>query len=65
MCHPCQYHIEEDLNAHLIGEISGERIRGEFDKILYKHGSTKIAFDLIERSDIDKGLFGQKFEIGK
>jgi hypothetical protein len=20
VCHPCQYHIEEDLNAHLIGE---------------------------------------------
>jgi tRNA nucleotidyltransferase/poly(A) polymerase len=49
-------------NANLIKEISGERILGEFDKILYKHGSTKIAFDLIERSDLDKALFGQKFD---
>lgn len=48
-------------NSNLIKEISGERIRGEFDKIIYKHGSTKIAFDLIERSDIDKALFGEKF----
>lgn len=48
-------------NSNLIREISGERIRGEFDKILYKHGSTRIAFDLIERSDLDKGLFGEKF----
>ena len=48
-------------NAKLIREISGERIRDEFDKILYKHGSTRMAFDLIERSDLDKGLFGEKF----
>jgi tRNA nucleotidyltransferase/poly(A) polymerase len=48
-------------NAKLIREISGERILGEFDKIVYKHGSTKVAFDLIERSDLDKALFGEKF----
>jgi len=47
--------------ARTISEISGERIRGEFDKIVHKHGSTKIAYDLIERSDLDKALFGQKF----
>jgi len=48
-------------NCTLIREISGERIRGEFDKILYKHGSTRVTFDLIEHSDLDKGLFGEKF----
>lgn len=48
-------------NAKLVREISGERIKEEFDKIIKKHGSTRVAFDLIEKSDIDKALFGQKF----
>lgn len=48
-------------NASLIGEIKGERIREEFDKILKKNGSTRVAFDLLYRSNLDKGLFGQKF----
>lgn len=48
-------------NAHILKDISGERILGELDKILLKGGSTRLAFDLIERSDIDKVLFGKKF----
>jgi len=48
-------------HAKLIKEISGERIKEEFDKILKKHGSTQVAFDLIEQSDLDKALFGEKF----
>lgn len=48
-------------NAPLIKEISGERIKEEFDKILMKNGSTRVAFDLIEKSDLDKAMFGQKF----
>jgi len=49
-------------NSHLINEITGERIKGEFDKIIKKHGSAKVAFDLLERSDLDKALFGKKFD---
>jgi tRNA nucleotidyltransferase/poly(A) polymerase len=49
-------------NANLIKEITGERIKEEFDKIIKKHGSTRIAFDLLECTDIDKALFGQKFD---
>lgn len=48
-------------HAKLIKEISGERIKEEFDKIIKKHGSTRVAYDLMERSDIDKALFGEKF----
>ena len=48
-------------NAPLIKEISGERIKEEFDKILMKGGSTRVAFDLIEKSDLDKAMFGKKF----
>lgn len=48
-------------NANLIKDISGERIQEEFDKIILKHGSTQVAFDLIEKSNLDKALFGQKF----
>ena len=48
-------------HAKLIKEISGERIKEEFDKIIKKHGSTRVAYDLIERSDLDKALFGEKF----
>jgi len=48
-------------NAHLIKEISGERILEEFEKILHKNGSSKIALDLIEQSDLDKALFDKKF----
>lgn len=48
-------------NAHLIKEISGERIQEEFNKIILKNGSSRVAYDLIERSDLDKALFGQKF----
>jgi tRNA nucleotidyltransferase/poly(A) polymerase len=48
-------------NANLIKQISGERILEEFNKILMKHGSTLVAYDLIEKTGLDKVLFGQKF----
>ena len=48
-------------NATLIKEIKGERIREEFDKILEKNGSTRVAFQLLFDSDLDRGLFGHKF----
>jgi len=47
-------------NAHLLNHISGERILDEFNKILLKGGSTKTAFELIQKTDIDKALFGRK-----
>jgi len=46
--------------SKLLKEISGERILEEFEKILHKGGSTRVAYDLIEKSDIDMALFGQK-----
>lgn len=49
--------------SHEINDISGERIKEEFDKILVKGGSTKIAFELIEKSDIDKALLGTKIPV--
>jgi len=48
-------------NANLLKGITGERILMELDKILKKHGSTRAAFELIEKADIDKVLFDQKF----
>lgn len=48
-------------NANLIKEITGERILEEFEKILTKGGSTKIAFELLEKSNLDKALFRVKF----
>jgi len=48
-------------NALSINEISGERILDEFNKILNKGGSTRIAFELIHKSGIDQALFGQSF----
>jgi len=50
-------------NADLIKGISGERILDEFNKILTKHGSTKVALELLEKSNLDKALFNQKFTI--
>jgi tRNA nucleotidyltransferase/poly(A) polymerase len=47
-------------NAHLIKEISGERIFGELMKILLKNGDTNLAFQLISKSGLDKALFGKK-----
>jgi len=48
-------------NINLIKDISGERILEEFDKILTKKGSTRIALELIKETDLDKALFGRKF----
>ena len=47
-------------NADSIKEITGERLLGEFQKILLKNGSTKVAIDLIEGTDIDLALFDKK-----
>ena len=47
-------------NSHLLKDISGERILDEFNKILLKNGNTKIAIELINKTDIDKTLFGRK-----
>lgn len=49
-------------NAHLIHDISGERILDEFNKILNKGGNTKIAFQLIHKSGLDQALFGVSFK---
>jgi len=48
-------------NAKLIKEITGERILEEFEKILHKNGSTRVAFELMEKSYMDKALFNVKF----
>jgi len=46
-------------NAHLIKEITGERIREEFEKIVLK-GSTQRGLDLLHETDVDKALFDKK-----
>lgn len=43
-------------NAHLIKEITGERILEEFKKIINKKGSTKIALDLMAETKLDEPL---------
>lgn len=48
-------------NSYLLKEISGERILEEFEKILHKSGNTKLAFEIMHETDIDKALFGKKF----
>lgn len=48
-------------NCELINEIAGERIEEEFDKIISKHGSTSAALTWMEKSNLDKGIFGKKF----
>jgi len=46
-------------NAHLIKEITGERILSEFEKIINK-GSTQRGLDLLHETDVDKALFDKK-----
>ena len=46
-------------NSHLVKEITGERIREEFEKIVLK-GSTQIGLDLLHETDVDKALFDKK-----
>jgi len=68
-----RFHFDIDENtlalmkshAFLIKDISGERIREEFDKIINKRGSTQIAFEILEKSNMDKALFGKKFDKSK
>lgn len=48
-------------NAHLIRQISGERILEEFEKLLHKGGNVKKVFEIMYQTDIDKALFGNKF----
>lgn len=47
-------------NAHLIKEITGERILEEFQKIIKKEGNTQRALNLIHQSGIDKALFDKE-----
>lgn len=47
-------------NAHLIKEISGERIFDELMKVLNKQGDTQLALDLIYQTDVDLALFDKK-----
>ena len=49
-------------NVHLIKHISAERILDEFNKIILKKGSTRLAFELIGKCDLDLVLFGKKFD---
>ena len=46
-------------NSHLVKEITGERIREEFENIVLK-GSTQIGLDLLHETDVDKALFDKK-----
>ena len=46
-------------NAHLIKEITGERILEEFEKVITK-GNTQIALNLLHETDVDKALFDKK-----
>jgi len=47
-------------NAHLIKEISGERIFEELMKVLDKGGDTQLALDLLHQTDVDVALFDKK-----
>lgn len=47
-------------NSHLIKEITGERILGEFEKILKKDGDTQKAVDLLHQTGADEALFDKK-----
>lgn len=49
-------------NAHLIKEISGERILEEFEKILKKEGDTRLALALVRKTRIDVHLLGKRLE---
>ena len=63
------FHIESKTmnlmieNSHLIKEISGERIFEEFQKIILKNGNTDLAFRLINRTGLDKSLFGHEMDV--
>jgi len=47
-------------NAHLIKEITGERIFDEFVKVIDKKGNTDVALSLMKQSGIDKALFDKE-----
>jgi len=47
-------------NAQLIKEISGERIFGEFIKIIKKEGDTNYALKLLNKTGLDKALFDKE-----
>jgi tRNA nucleotidyltransferase (CCA-adding enzyme) len=48
------------IYSHLISDLSGERIFEELEKIITKDGDTQVAFDLINKTGIDKSLFGKE-----
>lgn len=53
-------------NAHLIKEITGERIFEEFEKVIKKQGSTFATFRLLRMTCIDVHLFGTTIDtVGK
>jgi hypothetical protein len=47
-------------NAHLVKEITGERILEEFQKIIKKEGNTQRALNLLHQTGIDKALFDKE-----
>jgi len=47
-------------NAHLVKDISGERVYDEFQKILNKGGSTQLALNLLHQTGVDEALFDKK-----
>jgi len=56
-------------HAHLIKEITGERIFDELIKVINKKGNTDIALGLLSKTGVDKALFDKEMqtytELGK
>jgi tRNA nucleotidyltransferase (CCA-adding enzyme) len=48
--------------AHLITNIPGERILDELNKIINKKGNTSLAIDLLNKTGLDKYIFGNVLE---
>lgn len=47
-------------NAHLVEEISGERIFEELKKIVLKNGDVDLAFQLLKTTGLETALFGRE-----
>ena len=47
-------------NAHLVKEVTGERIHDELEKILNKGGDTQLAINLLHQTGVDEALFDEK-----
>jgi tRNA nucleotidyltransferase (CCA-adding enzyme) len=48
--------------AHLITKIPGERILDELNKIINKKGNTELAINLLNKTGLDKYIFGNTIE---